>query len=284
MSKKLSCFIFLFISLVMASLYAAEAVKLTPEQLDSYPKVSRAENSLDSPPLETQIPSHKTPSLPQAIVNSGLYPTVYEQKLADALWNTADKAGSIAKSVSHGIGDYVRERQIDRKQQEIVSRFYAKLEALSASLNLTFLEKKELISKVEQIYVQDGETDQYHLDTLQFRELPQIIKKEYSEILLSKTQNGTVDVYDLKGKIKSKWEMKDAKPHGAVITYYENGDILYIDLYEQGRKISRKKYDQEGKLEFEQNYDYELSNNRSQETKNRIQETDDKSNSLTSVL
>jgi antitoxin component YwqK of YwqJK toxin-antitoxin module len=36
--------------------------------------------------------------------------------------------------------------------------------------------------------------------------------------------------------------------------YYENGDIRYIDNLKNGEKISRKAFDEEGKIKFEQKY------------------------------
>ena len=79
---------------------------------------------------------------------------------------------------------------------------------------------------------------------------------QYAEILLNRTRNGTVDTYYMNGRLKTRWNLQDGKPQGSITSYYENGEILYIDHYEEGKKMSRKKYDPDGKLEFEQSYDY----------------------------
>ncbi len=42
--------------------------------------------------------------------------------------------------------------------------------------------------------------------------------------------------------------------HGICKTYYESGEIQYIDTYKNGNKLSRKAFNEEGKLKFEQNY------------------------------
>jgi len=45
---------------------------------------------------------------------------------------------------------------------------------------------------------------------------------------------------------------KNEKLDGVCKTYYPNGEIQYIDTYQNGQKINRKAYDEEGKLQPDQ--------------------------------
>jgi len=47
---------------------------------------------------------------------------------------------------------------------------------------------------------------------------------------------------------------KNGELDGVCKTYYPNGKIRYIDTYQNGKKINRKVYDEEGKLQSEQDY------------------------------
>ena len=56
------------------------------------------------------------------------------------------------------------------------------------------------------------------------------------------------------GQLLGEYNYKDGKQEGITKVYYKSGEIKYIDTYKNGTKINRKKYDKEGKLEFEQDY------------------------------
>jgi len=178
-------------------------------------------------------------------------------KLAWALWRTAEKTSTLAKSVTENLGDYVKEKSAEKRRNDLMQNFYLNLEEAMRPLQLNREERLALVTGVEKIYIEDGDSGKNKLETLYFRDLPQIVKKEYADIVLARTQNGSADTYDLQGRLKTRWNIKNGKPDGAVITHYDNGEILYIDNYENGRKVHRKKYDPEGKLEFEQAYQYE---------------------------
>ncbi|MDD5216636.1 MAG: hypothetical protein PHS88_00880 [Candidatus Omnitrophica bacterium] len=178
-------------------------------------------------------------------------------KLAWALWRTAEKTSTLAKSVTENLGDYVKEKSAEKRRNDLMQNFYLNLEGAIRPLQLNREERLALVTGVEKIYIEDGESGKNKLDTLYFRDLPQIVKKEYADIVLARTQNGPVDTYDWQGHLKTRWNIKNGKPDGAVITHYDNGEILYIDNYENGRNVHRKKYNPEGKLEFEQAYQYE---------------------------
>lgn len=85
------------------------------------------------------------------------------------------------------------------------------------------------------------------------------VRKEYSQLELERTEEGMVDTYEKNGKLKTRWTLQDGSAHGPAITYYDDGEIKYIDLYEDGRRLSRKKYNRDGRLIFEQPYTYEAS-------------------------
>lgn len=188
----------------------------------------------------------------------GKYQETVDAKLAEALIKAAEKAGTLAKTVGTSIGDYVKEKQVEKKQEELVQRFYDSLYSLVRPLSLSPEEFRELITRVENLYIEDGETGKLKLDAVYFRELPMIVKREYADMALERTRNGTVDTYYLSGALKTRWQIQNGQPQGAAITYYENGEMLYIDTYEKGQRIYRKKYDKEGRLEFEQAYQYDM--------------------------
>lgn len=162
-----------------------------------------------------------------------------------------------AKTIGRTLGQYVRQKYNVQQQREIITRFNASLGTQLAALSLTPAERGELIVRIEEAYIKDSETNTNQLDQNYFRDLPHVVKKEYSELRLAKTQDGTVQTYDYDGNLKSKWTLRGGIPQGPAITYYSSGEIKFIDLYENGERISRKKYDEEGKLIFEQDYSYE---------------------------
>jgi hypothetical protein len=184
-------------------------------------------------------------------------PTQMEQQLAASLVRAAGKAGGFARTVGQSIGDYMKEKQIERTQQELVRAFYMHLnrELQSYAIDDPVV-YKTIVANIERIYIEDGATDKYGLDTLYFREMPHIVRKEYADILLRQTLDGTVTTYNFDGSPKALWNLKNGKPHGYVTTYYPNGEILYIDVYESGQRLNRKKFNKEGFLEFEQDYGY----------------------------
>ncbi len=187
------------------------------------------------------------------------YQTTANQKLIEVLWqSTAGKAGSLAKNVGQTLGDYVKEKQGEMKQQELVHRFYDELDQILVPMRLRQSDYVELLHRVEQVYIEDAESGAFKLDTVTFRDLPVVARKEYAEMALTRVQNGPVETFFANGAIKARWNFKNGKPDGAVTTYYEDGEIHYIDIYRDGMKIHRKKFDKEGKLEFEQAYDYSV--------------------------
>lgn len=162
-----------------------------------------------------------------------------------------------AKTIGRTLGQYVRQKYNEQQQREILARFNAALGMELASLPLTPAERTELTAKIEEAYIRDSETGANQLDQNYFHDLARVVKKEYSELRLAKTADGTVQTYDYDGNLKTKWTLQGGIPQGPVITYYSSGEIKFIDLYENGDRVSRKKYDEEGKLIFEQDYSYE---------------------------
>lgn len=191
-------------------------------------------------------------------VNTPFDSAVVNKKLGEALLTAAEKAGSMAKSVGQTINEYMKEKQLQKAQEELVQRFYAYMNLYLDGYRLTPDARRRIMAKVEEIYIEDGATDKYHLDTIQFREMASVVRKVHGDVMLESVRNGDVTTYYISGRPQTRWKLRDGEPHGAVVSYYENGEILYIDIYEQGKKVSRKKYTEDGKLEFEQDYSYEL--------------------------
>jgi MORN repeat protein len=65
---------------------------------------------------------------------------------------------------------------------------------------------------------------------------------------------GVSKFYYKNGKTQSELLFKGGKLDGISKKYYDSGLYAYLDSYNEGELISRKSYDKEGKLKFEQNY------------------------------
>ena len=240
---------------VFPALQAAETVQADPGEFQAGPPLAQAGTPVQALPQPVYYPQGPQAAWPYPAYSLR---SQMEQQLAAALVKTAGKAGNLAKTVGQGISEYVRERQMERTQQELVQGFYMHLEsALEAYLIEDSATYHEITAEVERIYIEDGSTDEIGLDTLTFREMPDVVRHVYGDILLRRAQNGAVTTYYMNGTPKTDWTLRGGQPHGSVTTYYPDGEILYIDIYEEGRRMSRRKYDQEGRLEFEQDYRYE---------------------------
>lgn len=186
-----------------------------------------------------------------------------ESKLGWALWEMTQKTGDAAKAVKEtvktSITDYVKDKQRQSRQQDLVEKFYTNLQYVSANLQLAPRDQQELTGRVQRVYIDDAESGRYELDSLHFGELPYIVRKEYADMVLERTKNGEADTYHLNGALKTRWTLKKGQPDGPIVTYYENGEINFIDVFKAGRKVRRTKYDAEGKIVFEQNYEYGLT-------------------------
>ena len=168
-------------------------------------------------------------------------------------------ARTIGKSVGRTVGSYVREKKEQFKRQALLAKFDQSLTDLTAPLQLNSQEYRQFVSGIETLYIEDAVSGKNELDQVHFHELPRLVKIVYAEICLARTQTGTVDLYNLDGSLKARWNLKEGRPDGPVVTYYKDGEIRYIDIYEQGKRLNRKKYDAEGRLLFNQDYDYEIS-------------------------
>jgi len=185
-----------------------------------------------------------------------------ESKLGWALWEMTQKTGEAARTVKDtvktSLTDYVKDKAKQSRQQDLIEKFYINLQYVTGSLNLTPHDQQELRSRVQRVYIEDAESGRYEFDSLHFRELPYIVRREYADMVLARTKNGEAESYHLNGSLKTRWSFKNGQPDGPIVTYYENGDINFIDVFKDGRKIRRTKYDSEGKLVFEQSYEYNL--------------------------
>lgn len=159
--------------------------------------------------------------------------------------------------MGRSLGQYLRGQYQHLKNVEILEQFDNTLNDQLAVLSLNPEERNLIIQNIEQAYIQDAEGGQSQLDQQNFRDLPNLVRKEYSGILFQRTRDGVVDTYDQQGRLKTRWTLKKGQPDGAVTTFYKNGEIRYIDFYKNGKKINRKKYDKEGRLAFSENYTYE---------------------------
>lgn len=162
-----------------------------------------------------------------------------------------------ARTVGKSLGQYIRGKVQHQKNMELLQRFDDALYENLLGLKLTAPERQKLVRSIEHAYIEDAESGKNQLDQFHFYDLPQLIKKEYSMIELERAEQGTVDTFNERGKLKTRWTMADGKLEGPAITYYEDGEIKYIDIYQEGRRVSRKKYNRDGQMVFEQQYSYE---------------------------
>ena len=67
--------------------------------------------------------------------------------------------------------------------------------------------------------------------------------------------DGVFKAYDEDGSIFFEITYKDNKQHGMDKTYYRNGVVEYEDFYEKGKMVSRRTYDEIGRLLFDQDHE-----------------------------
>ena len=191
--------------------------------------------------------------LPASWDKSFVAPAVNE-KLAHALEQVTGAAGKLAVNVKENVGIYVQSKYMKMKQTEILNKFYEAFEFHLASYALSFGEDSQLLRRVEDIYIEEGTNLQYGLDMLHFRDMPQVIKKAHADMKRESAVDGLVETYYMTGELEGQWSYRQGKLDGYVFSYDKDGRILYIDHYREGFKLSRKKYDAEGRLEFTQDY------------------------------
>jgi len=70
-----------------------------------------------------------------------------------------------------------------------------------------------------------------------------------------KSEKGEIkrEYYD-DGFLKRKWRFKNDLLHGECATYYQDGLFQNRDVYDNGRHVRRRKYNPDGKLEFDVTY------------------------------
>ncbi len=177
-----------------------------------------------------------------------------EQGALNAILQTKHQAAEAVKSAGGVFQQYFTDKNIQMKHRQMLDQFDAAFYSMIRGFPLASDERQILKTRVEKTYIDDVASGRNQLDQQAFRDLGFVIRKEYSEMMLAKATNEMVDVYDLKGRVKTRWNIINGLPHGHVVTYYEDGGILYVDTYDQGQKTGRKKYNPEGKLEFDEDY------------------------------
>ncbi len=208
---------------------------------------------------ETSVaPVTNTASTPASvIVSQAAAPLIRATEIENPIETVRRTAEQAAKTVGTTLGQYVRGKYQQMKNTEMLDRFNNSLSETLIGLPLTPEQRQQLVHKVETAYVDDVDSGKYQLDQTNFHDLPLVVRKEYSDLLMEITQSGTVDSYDFSGRLKTKWTFDNKQLNGPAVTYYDDGEIHFIDFYENGKRMSRKKYDREGKLEFEQHYSYD---------------------------
>lgn len=239
----------LIVWMIILSLWICTAPLAHPETVQVSEEVKTAE--------VPSAPAQQSPS--GGLFQESLSEIVREAGIENPILSVKKTADAAARSVGRSLGQYIRGQYQQRKNEDILQRFDYSLSQNMAGLHLTPEERRRMIQKIQDDYIQDAESGKLELDQQNFRDLPKIVKKQYAEIELARTESGNVPTYDNKGGLKTLWAVKRGLLEGPAVTYYPDGEIKYIDLYKSGRKVNRKKFDEEGKLVFEQNYDYEIA-------------------------
>lgn len=219
--------------------------------------LAHCETSLEETQPQTTATETSKTGTGSRFVKEGLSAMVQEAGFVNPLDTVTRTAQEAARSVGRSLGQYVRGQYLQIKNTDLLTRFDNALAETMAGLPLNSEERTQMIYDVQHAYIQDAEQGKYQLDQTNFRDLPILVRKSYSEIVLNRTRDGIIDTYDEKGFLKTRWTKQNGILDGPVITYYRNGEIHYIDVYEKGWKVNRKKYDEEGQLIFDQNYSYQ---------------------------
>lgn len=223
---------------------------------------------------ETTVSSSNSSN--SGLMREGISAMAQEVGIVNPLTAVKRTANEAARSIGRSLGQYVRGQYLQIKNTELLTRFDNSLAETMSGLPLNSEERSQMIYDIQQAYIQDAEKGAYKLDQSNFNDLPKLVRKSYSEIVLKRTPEGIIDTYDEKGNLKTRWTKQNGALNGPAITYYPNGEIHYIDVYEQGWKINRKKYDEEGQLIFEQNYDYQKKEAAPAQTSPRSEEKNSK--------
>ena len=176
----------------------------------------------------------------------------------DAVREVQKQAAQTAKSLGRALSEQIKNKQIQEKQKQLLQRFDLAFVDLTRGLKLNGDEREHLLLQVEKAYIDDFDSGRNALDQTEFRDLPDLVQKGYGEIEFARTVNGKVDTYYLTGEVKTRWNFKNGQLDGAVITYYRSGEMKFIDIYKDGQRVNRKKYDPEGKMVFDQSYTYDV--------------------------
>ena len=99
-------------------------------------------------------------------------------------------------------------------------------------------------SHIETVKALDGITEKYQL----FGKL--IAERHYKNGKL----NGITKTYDGQGRLKTEFNFVENRLEGVTKYYRPDGKPLYEDAYEDGKKVSRKRYDASGNMSGEEKF------------------------------
>ncbi len=180
--------------------------------------------------------------------------------LGGILYNVTKVAGSLANNANDELRTYISTRQSEKKQQEILIKFYEQYNYLIRQFSLSYEEQFNIKRRVEDIYMEQAGVETPEIDLINFRDMYNVIRKAYGDMTRESLNTGTTNTYYLTGELHSVWQYQNYVPHGTVIYYDKRGEILAIDSYREGYRTNRKKYDSEGKLSFSQDYPHPFDN------------------------
>ncbi len=209
--------------------------------------------------LDTAQPPTPPAGLQKTGVGQQAYPAqmpyyLPNQSLTMVLVQAAKGAGKWAETIGKNVEIYVEQKQFQKAQTELLQYFYDSYNYHSRIYPLSDEQRVDLRRRVEEIYIREGLEPKYELDMVNLRDMPLVIQKVQADMQKETAWTETVETYSVKGVREGVWPYKEGKLHGNVLIYNQDGELRYIDTYQNGNKINRKKFDDEGRLEFEQAY------------------------------
>lgn len=209
------------------------------------------------------LDSVQPPTPPAMLQNTGINQQAYpapmpyylpNQSLTMVLVQAAKGAGKWAETIGKNVEIYVEQKQFQKAQTELLQYFHESFDYHARIYPLSDEQRIELRQRVEEIYIREGLEPKYGLDMVNLRDMPLVIRKVQADIQKETAWTETVETYSVTGVREGVWPYKEGKLHGNVLIYNQDGELRYIDTYQNGNKASRKKFDDEGRLEFEQDY------------------------------
>jgi len=113
--------------------------------------------------------------------------TTLEEDLGRVFAKALVTTGSMTKSVGSALGRYVKNIHLESEKRALADQFYTSFDRWALSYQLGISDYEELRHRVEAVYIEEDLTRKNGLDLIYFREIPNVVKKEYADMLKRST-------------------------------------------------------------------------------------------------